>query len=220
MPAAPTDHELAAARARWSAAEARVYPLAMVSVPAYQQAIEAVGTVLAFLREDVQDHGQLLAFSDAPAEALERLDLGQLTLVGLAVDDLVAAACASRDRELTQVAEQQRRVSAFRTARSAGEAWVEVPARQAFGLRATVPELVVHLGLARGLLTTLEPDLETGEPRLRMIPVDADLDTGALLPREEGDAVELVVGDRDGWDATVRSLATAWGADVDDGRHP
>ena len=220
MPAPPTDHELAAARGRWSAAEARVYPLAMVSVAAYQQAIEAVGTVLAFLREDVHDVGQLLSFSTAPAQAVDRLDLGGLARVGLAVDDLIAAACAGRDRELAQVAEQQRRVNAFRAARSGEQGWVEVPAQRAFGLQATVPELVVHLGQARGVLTTLEPDLETGEPRLRMIPVDVDLDAGDLVPRDEDGDVELLVDDRDEWDATLRGLAAAWGADVDGGRHP
>jgi hypothetical protein len=192
----------------------------MVSVPAYEQAIEAIGTVLAFLREDIHDHGRLLAFSAAPVEALERLDLGQLALVGLAVDDLLAAACASRDRELSQVADQERRADAIRVARSAGRTWADVPARLAFGLRAEVPELAVHLALARGVLTVLEPDLETGEPRLRLIPVDADLDTGALFPRDDGDTVELLVSGRDEWVATVHALAASWGVDVDGDRHP
>ena len=220
MTPAPANHELGAARSRWSAAEARVYPLAMISVPAYQQAIEAVGGLLAFLREDVHDHQGLLAFSRDPTEALTRLDLGALQLVGLAPDDLDAAACATRDREITQAEDQQRRVEAFRAAREAGASWVDVASPATIGLLSTVPELRVHLGLARGVRTTLEPDLDTGEPQWRLVPVDVDLDTGEVTSHEGSETDELVARDRSGWDEILRRLAGEWGVEVDARHHP
>ena len=220
MTPAPADHELGAARSRWSAAEARVYPLAMISVPAYQQAIEAVGGLLAFLREDVHDHQGLLAFSRDPTEALTRLDLGALQLVGLAPDDLVAAACATRDREITQAEDQQRRVEAFASGaggrRLVGGCGVSgdhrTPVHRARAPRSPRPG-------PRG------PHDAGARPRhrrttWRLVPVDVDLATGEVTSHEGSETSELVARDRSGWDEILRRLAGEWGVEVDARHHP
>ncbi len=214
------DHDLALLRGRWSAAEAHIYPLAMVSVPAYEQAVSAVGVLLDVLRAEVQDLAGLIAFHARPTTAFERLDPHTLGLVGLRIEDLVDAACASRDRELAQQEDQQRRVDAVRAARAAGEPWADVPARRSYGLQGMVPELRVHLASRRGLRSALEADPDTGDPRLRILPVEVDLDTGALSVIEELDGLDLLVSDRVGWEAAFRWFAGEWDTDVDAPRHP
>ena len=223
----PTDQELVALRGRWSTAEARVYPMAMVSVPAYEQALGAVATLLDHLRAEVHDTAALVRFAEQPDVARQLLDVPALELVGLTLDDLVGAACASRDRELALRVECQRRLDAIRDA-PAGAAWIDVPFRRAFGLLGTVPELRIHLAAGRGLRTSLEADVDTGAPRLRIVPVAVDLSTGDLTVAPEHADLDLVVDDRAAWDE-----AWAWfegefagerdagpGVQVDAPRHP
>ena len=214
------DHELAARRGRWSTAEARIYPLAMVSVAAYQQALEAVSRLLDHLRAEVHDHAALVAFSADLAAARALLDTVALEAVGLHVEDVVGAACASRDRELSQAEDQQRRLDAVRDATSAGAEWADVAFRRPFGLQGTVPELRIHLPSRRGIRAMLEADADTGAPRLRIVPVEVDLVTGDLAVIEEHEDLDLLVDDRAGWERAVAWFAGEWGAEVDARRHP
>ena len=214
------DHELAALRGRWSTAEARIYPLAMVSVAAYQRALEAVSRLLDHLRAEVHDQAALVAFAADRTAARALLDPVALEVVGLDVDDLVGAACASRDRELSQAADQQRRVDAVRAATSAGAEWADVAFRRPFGLQGTVPELRVHVPSRRGVRAMLEADADTGAPRLRVVPVEVDLETGDLAVIEEHEDLDLLVDDRAGWERAVAWFAGEWGAEVDARRHP
>ena len=206
------DHERAALRGRWSTAEARIYPLAMVSVAAYQQALHAVSLLLDHLRAEVHDHAALVAFAADRTAASALLDPVALAAVGLDVDDVVGAACASRDRELSQAEDRQRRVDAIRDATSAGTEWADVAFRRPFGLQGTVPELRVHLPSRRGIRAMLEADAETGAPRLRVVPVEVDLVTGDLVVIEEHEDLDLLVDDRAGWERAVAWFAGEWGA--------
>ena len=97
---------------------------------------------------------------------------------------------------------------------------MDVASPATIGLLSTVPELSVHLGLARGVRTTLEPDLDTGEPRWRLVPVDVDLATGEVTSHEGSETSELVARDRSGWDEILRRLAREWGVEVDGRHHP
>ena len=216
----PDDLDLVALRGRWCTAEARIYPLAMVSVPAYEQALTAVAVLLDVLRAEVHDEAALVAFHARPRAAHERLDPVALGGVGLRVDDLVDAACAARDRELAQLAALQRRVDAIRAAAAAGATWADIPAQRAHGVQATVPELRVHLEARRGLHSTLEPDAETGEPRLRVVPVRVDLETGELAVIDELEDLDLLVDDREAWDAAFAWFVSEWDLDVDARHHP
>jgi hypothetical protein len=214
------DHELAARRGRWSTAEARIYPLAMVSVAAYQQALEAVSRLLDHLRAEVHDQVALVAYAADPTAARTLLDTVSLEAVGLHVDDLVGAACASRDRELSQAEDQQRRVDAVGRAMSAGDEWADVAFRRPFGLQGTVPELRIHLPSRRGVRAMLEADADTGAPRLRVVPVHVDFVTGDLAVIQEHEDLDLLVDDRTGWERAVAWFAGEWGAEVDARRHP
>jgi hypothetical protein len=195
----PDDQELVALRGRWSTAEARIYPMAMVSVPAYERAVTAVAALLDHLRAEVPDTAALVRFAEQPDAARRLLDVPALELVGLNLEDLVGAACASRDRELMLQEERQRRLDAIRGAPPEAD-WVDVPSRRAFGLLATVPELRVLLPAGRGLRTSLEADVETGAPRLRIVPVVVDLSTGELSIAPEHADLDLAVDDRATWD--------------------
>jgi hypothetical protein len=207
----PDEHELAALRGRWSTAEARIYPMAMVSVPAYEQALTAVATLLEHLRAEVRDMAALARFAEQPDEARRLLDVPVLEGAGLNFEDLVGAACASRDRELTLQEECQHRLDAIRAAPPDADV-VDVPFRRAFGVLATVPELRVLLAAGRGLRTSLEADVETGAPRLRVVPVVVDLSTGELAMAPEHADLDLVVDDRAAWGEAWTWFAGEWEA--------
>ena len=203
------DGDLVALRGQWSTAEARIYPMAMVSVPAYEQALGAVATLLDHLRAEVHDTTALVRFSEHPELARELLDVPMLELVGLNLEDIVGAACASRDRELALVEERQRRQEAI-AGTGPDSAWVDVPFRRAYGLLATVPELRIHLGAGRGLRTILEADVDTGAPRLRVVPVVVGRTTGELSVDPEHAELDLVVDDRPAWDEAWTWFAGEW----------
>jgi hypothetical protein len=192
----------------------------MVSVPAYEQALHVVRLLLDHLRAEVHDHGALVRFATDPSAARELLDPVALELVGLSVDDLVGAACASRDRELAHQEECQRRVDVIRVATGGGAEWVDVPSPRAFGLQGSVPELRVHVPTRHGLRALLEADIDTGQPRLRIVAVDVDFETGEVSVMEALEDLDLVVEDRVGWEAAWAWFAGEWGADVDAHRHP
>jgi hypothetical protein len=205
----PDEHQLVALRGRWSTAEARIYPMAMVSVPAYEQALTAVATLLDHLRSEVHDTAALVRFAEHPDAARRLLDVPALELAGLTFEDLVGAACASRDRELALQEECRRRLEAIEAAPPAADR-VDVPFRRAFGLLATVPELRVLIAARRGLRTSLEADVETGAPRLRVVPVAVDLSTGELTVAPEHADLDLVVDDRAAWDEAWTWFAGEW----------
>jgi hypothetical protein len=205
----PDEQQLVALRGRWSTAEARIYPMAMVSVPAYEQALTAVATLLDHLRRDVRDTAALVRFAEHPDAARRLLDVPALEVAGLTFEDLVGAACASRDRELALQEESQRRLHVIRGA-PPGSEWVDVPFRQGFGVLATVPELRVLLAAGRGLRTSLEADVETGAPRLRIVAVAVDLSTGELTVAPEHADLDLVVDDRAAWDEAWTWFAGEW----------
>jgi hypothetical protein len=205
----PDEQELVAFRGRWSTAEARIYPMAMVSVPAYEQALTAVAALLDHLRAEVHDTAALVRFAEEPDSARRLLDVPVLELAGLSFQDLVGAACASRDRELILQEECQRRLDAIRGTPPEAD-WVDVPFRRAFGLLATVPELRVLLSAGRGLRTSLEADVETGAPRLRIVPVAVDRSTGELSVLPEHADLDLLVDDRAAWDEAWTWFTGEW----------
>jgi hypothetical protein len=109
-----------AARARWRAAEDRLYPTLLADPTAYQRSIAAVQAVVEELRRRATDLSALLA-AEAAADEL----VGTACPAGVPVpaDLLVAVACGMRDRELTAEIDGRRRESAVRAAREAGSPW-------------------------------------------------------------------------------------------------
>jgi hypothetical protein len=90
---------LAIARARWRAAEKRIYPLAMIDTDAYMDAVEAVARVLAELRTQCTSEAELLQ-AEADDKVLELVGTGSRGRLVADRASVVAAACALRSLEL------------------------------------------------------------------------------------------------------------------------
>lgn len=89
-----------AARARWSAAEARLYPQVMTDPQAYERTVRAVGAVVAAMRERTQSRESLVALEAQPGELLHAVSEQRATVPDVSDQLLIAAGCAMRDREL------------------------------------------------------------------------------------------------------------------------
>jgi hypothetical protein len=91
----------AAAIARFTDAEARLYPMAMVDAAGYERATTLVGLVVAELRRSCPDIGSVLQRRNDLIAGLPAVAAGaQLSLAGLPADAVIDAASALRCREL------------------------------------------------------------------------------------------------------------------------
>ncbi len=108
------------ARARWRAAEDRLYPSLLNDPSAYQRGISAVQAVLGVLRRRGHDVSDLVELESHADELLAVACPGGIPLPA---DLLVAVACGMRDRELSAEREARRRDAVVGAARSAGRAW-------------------------------------------------------------------------------------------------
>jgi hypothetical protein len=91
----------AAVLARFTSAEARLYPMAMTDPDGYERAITLVGMVANELRQQCADLESVLERRNELIAALPGLaDEKGLELGGLPPDAVVDAACALRCREL------------------------------------------------------------------------------------------------------------------------
>lgn len=197
------EHDLAPLRAQWRSAEAKVYPLAMVDTATYKLAITTIAKVLADLRETIFSYEQLAAFYASPGNPSDELqEAGRLDLW----PDLIGAACATRDREISGRIERDRQVAAFSGADVAGVEWAEVAYERRFGLLSTVPELRVHLATGLGIHTSLEPDPVTGDPHLLLMPVRVNVAVGGIteIGGELGEA--RYASDRAEWDVHAAEI--------------
>jgi hypothetical protein len=109
-----------AARARWRAAEDRLYPTLLTDPQAYQRGLGAVHAVLDELRRRDADLVALLAADAAPDELVAAACPGGSWVPA---ELLVGVACGLRDRELRARAEHRRREETMRAARAAGAEW-------------------------------------------------------------------------------------------------
>ena len=142
------------ARARWRAAEDRLYPSLLADPAGYQRGIAAVQAVLAELRRRANDVSDLVGIESAPDDVVGTACPDG---VALPVDLLVAVACGMRDRELTAEQDHRRRQAAIDAARAAGAAWAlldgpEDPADLVDGRR-----LAVHLASGTVVEMTVDP---------------------------------------------------------------
>lgn len=108
------------ARARWRAAEDRLYPALLADPASYQRSLAAVQAVVTVLRTRTADVSDLVTSEAAPAELLAAACLAGPPAPA---DLLVAAACGMRDRELTAQQGARRHEDAVAVARAAGAAW-------------------------------------------------------------------------------------------------
>jgi hypothetical protein len=187
--------------ARFTAAEARLYPMAMTDAAGYQRATALVGVVLSELRKcattvaDVlQQRGALIATLPdlASAAALGR--------GGLPADAIVDAASAVRCRELqaaATAAAQERRIEA---ARAAGEEWFFIEPDPDEVMTGTFRRLEIHLLTGSILITSIEAGRD-GSGTSYSIEF-----LGAAEPGMPGSAEKRGYPDRDTWTTAVDAI--------------
>lgn len=176
--ASMSDDDLARARQSWRAAEARLYPLAMTNVDGYQRALVLVAATCEQLRAVTTTASDLVG---CQAQAVEYVaaacDATGTSAQGLEPDDIFGSAAAARDRELAGEERRLARLAAIRKARSAGDDWVDLHADP---LGPRVPELRIHAGTGRAILTEMGADQATGAPVLVVTTTRVDPATGEL----------------------------------------
>lgn len=194
------------ARARWRAAEDRLFPVVLVDPDTYRQALYVVGLLLEQLRANTTSLDQLLGLDVDPAPLLSTLPAGSVR----GGDRLtLEAAFAVRDRELTAAAKRGRRATAIALARSAGATWVDLEGSWEAVLSTGARHTEMHLPTARALVATVDPYSGDGPHRLELVVLDGDTGT----PVETTDR-DRAFADRAEWLAQRQR----WRADIEEGR--
>jgi hypothetical protein len=200
--ASMSDDALARARQSWRAAEARLYPLAMINVDGYKRALVLVAATCEQLRAVATTAADLVACQPRAVEYVAAAcDATATSAQGLEPDDIFGSAAAARDRELAGEERRQARLAAVERGRAAGADWTDLHA-DALGRR--VPELRVHVGTGWALLTEVGADEATGAPVLILTTTQVDLTTGEL--RAETSAVVHTATNADEWERVAREL--------------
>ena len=172
-PAAHTPGIPPAAVVRFTAAEARLYPLAMVDPETYERAVTLTGTLLKDLRATCTDIDAVLHRREALMLALtEATDEARPSLIGCTPETLVDAASALRCRELEAqlgAAAAEARVTA---AREAGQEWLAEEPDPAAVMAGFYRRIELHVPTGAVLVSSVEVG-STGAPaayKLQLIP--------------------------------------------------
>ena len=191
------------ARARWRAAEDRLFPMALVDPEAYRRKLSVVAELLTELRASTSTLDELLGLDSDPAPVLAA------TSVAGAADQLaVEAAFAVRDRELAAAAEREQRAGAIAAARDAGATWVDLEGSWEAVCRTGTRHTEMHLASGRSLVATVDPYSGGGPYRLEVLV----LDTHTGTPIEATDHDQRFA-DRAAWSAERER----WRAELDRG---
>jgi hypothetical protein len=203
---AERDDALRRARARWRAAEDRLFPVVLVDPDTYRRALYVVGLLLEQLRANTTSLDQLLGLDVDPAPLLSTLPAGSVC----GGDRLtLEAAFAVRDRELTAAAKRGRRAAAIALAHAASATWVDLEGSWEAVLSTGARHTEMHLPTARALVATIDPYSGDGSHRLELVVLDGDTGT----PVETTDR-DRAFADRAEWLAQRQR----WRADIEEGR--
>ncbi|HVL83676.1 MAG TPA: hypothetical protein VM367_05175 [Pseudonocardia sp.] len=186
----PPPMRLGVARARWRAAEDRLYPVALADPASYQRGLQAVQAVLTELRRRTGEVEALLAVEAAAEEIVAAACPGGPPLPA---DLLVAVACGLRDRELAGEAADRRRRETIDAARAAGRAWAVLDGPPTPAELAGGRQVLLHLDSQTVLEATVDP-WSGGEP------------FGLGLTRPGGGTESSSTGDRAAWLAAHERL--------------
>ena len=204
---AERDDALRRARARWRAAEDRLFPVVLVDPDTYRRALYVVGLLLEQLRANTTTLDQLLGLDVDPAPLLSTLPAGSVCDDG---DRLtLEAAFAVRDRELAAAAKRGQRAAALALAHAAGATWVDLEGSWEAVLSTGGRHTEMHLPTARALVATIDPYSGDGPHRLELVVLDGDTGT----PVETTDR-DRAFADRAEWLAQRQR----WRADIEEGR--
>lgn len=161
--------------ARFTAAESRLYPLALVDPAGYERAVATTGRLLSGLRSGCPDIGAVLAQRDAMVESLAAASGERpAELGGLPPETVVDAACAVRCRELWARDRARRAQQRVAAARAAGQEWlVEEPDADAV-MTGEYRRVELHVPTGTALVGLVEADGAGGTAyRLQVIPAPA-----------------------------------------------
>lgn len=186
------------AMARFTAAEGRLYPMAMSDPDGYERAATLVGLVAAELRETADDVPSVLDGREAMIARLPHLAAGAGVAppAGLAAE-IVDAAAALRCRELQAEGATVRWNARVDAARSAGEQWlVEEPDPMA-ALSGSYRRVEWHLPSSTTLISAIEAGRAAEPPAYTIDVVERD-----------GVTQSSSFPDRESWLAAAERLRT------------
>lgn len=153
-PSVPAD-----ALARFTAAEARLYPLAMVDAAMYERATTLVALTASDLRQTCPDVDAVLARRAGLITGLSEVaSVAGLSLVGIPADTVVDAASALRYREVVAehaAAEGRARLAA---AREAGQVWLVDEPDPSEVMAGLFRRVELHVPTGAVLISSVEPD--------------------------------------------------------------
>ena len=198
------------AMARMTAAEARLYPLAMVDPGRYERATTMVGLVAAELRRSCRRVDEVLGRREELLAALPRLADGSgVGMADLVPADVVDAASALVCRQL-----QAHRAAAtwharLDEARRAGREWLVVEADPMAVMAGVHQSVELHLPTGSAVVSTVEAATSAGTAtyRLELVPAAVTVLEGAPAPDPGAARVRpQVFTDRQQWLAAVERL--------------
>lgn len=195
------------AMARMTAAEARLYPLAMVDPSRYERATTLVGLVAAEL------HGcrrvdEVLARREGLLAALPRLaDDAGVGLADLVPTDVVDAASALVCRQIQAERAAARWDARVEEARRAGREWLVVEADPTAVMAGVYQSVELHLPTGSAVVSTVEAATAGGTAtyRLELVPAAVTRPEGAPAPGT-APVRPQVFTDRQQWLAALERL--------------
>ena len=177
------------ARARWRAAEDRLFPVALVDPDGYRRLLSVVAALLQKLRVSTTSLDHLLELDSHPAPLV-----AAACVDGTADRMALEAAFAVRDRELVAAAERHRRTRVIAAARNAAATWVDLEGSWEAVCLTGTRHTEMHLASGRALVATVDP--YSGEDPHRLEVVLLDSDTGTPV---ETTAQDQRFADRSTW---------------------
>jgi len=163
------------ARARWRAAEDRLFPVALVDPDGYRRLLSVVAALLQKLRASTTSFDHLLELDSHPAPLVAS---ASVAAAGGAADRMaLEAAFAVRDRELVAATERDRRTRTIAAARNAGATWVDLEGSWEAVCRTGTRHTEMHLASGRALVATVDPYSGEDAHRLELVLLDSDTGT-------------------------------------------
>lgn len=197
------------ARARWRAAEDRLFPVALVDPDGYRRLLSVVAVLLQKLRVSTTSLDQLLELDSHPAPLVAAASIAAVD--GAADRMALEAAFAVRDRELAAAAERDRRTRTIAAARNADATWVDLDGSWEAVCRTGARHTELHLASGRALVAAVDP--YSGDDPYQLEVVVLDTDTGTPVETTDQDQR---FADR----ATWLAERERWRAQIDRGSPP
>lgn len=168
------------AMARFTAAEARLYPLVMVDADLYQRATALVGVLAKDLRENCFDIDAVLARRDVLFALLpDQAAQAGVSMAGLQADTVVDCASALRCREVQAQRADASARARIDAARESGQEWLVEEPDPAAVMAGVFRRVELHLPTGCMVVSSVEAD-SAGAPseyRLELVPPQTDSGT-------------------------------------------